>query len=43
MMDIDYKEIANRVVAYAKESGNDLDFSEKSIEKVDLILGWYHE
>lgn len=42
-MDIDYKEIADRAVAYAKASNINLDYSEKSIEDVDYILGYYYE
>lgn len=42
-MDINYKEIADRAVEYAKKSNIELDFSEKSIEKVDAILGCYYE
>lgn len=42
-MEINYQKMADRVVAYAKENGNHLDFSEGSVEQVDLMLGWYHE
>lgn len=42
-MDINYKEIADRAVAYAKANNINLDFSKKSIEDVDFILGNYYE
>lgn len=42
-MDINYKEIADRAVEHAKKRNIDLDFSEKSIEEVDAILGCYYE
>ena len=42
-MDINYKEIADRAVSYAKGSGIELDFSEESIEKTDSILQSYYE
>lgn len=42
-MDINYKEIADRAVLYAKRGGIELDFSEESIEKTDLILQNYYE
>lgn len=42
-MDINYKEIADRAIAYAQKSNIELDFSESSIEKVDCILESYYE
>lgn len=42
-MGINYKEIADRTVDYAKKSNIELDFSESSIERVDYILGCYYE
>lgn len=43
MGDINYSEIAERAVAYAKSNNIDLDYSQKSIEDVDYILGCYYE
>lgn len=42
-MDINYKEIADRAVAYAAQNHIQLDFSKESFEKVDDILEAYHE
>lgn len=42
-MDINYREIAERAVAYAAQSDIQLDFSAESFKKVDDILGSYHE
>lgn len=42
-MEMNYEEIAGRAAAYAKKYHIDLDFSEKSIEAVDTILGAYFE
>lgn len=42
-MELNYTEIADRAVSYAKNSNIILDYSEKSIEEVDAILGCYHE
>lgn len=42
-MDINYKEIANVAVMYAKQADVDLDFSEESIEQVEYILGIYYD
>lgn len=42
-MDINYMEVADRAVAYAADSGIELDFSRESIAKVDDILEAYHE
>jgi len=43
MGEINYAEIAERAVAYAKANNIVLDYSEKSIEEVDCILGYYYE
>lgn len=42
-MDINYAEITDRAIAYAKKNNIELDFSEKSIEQVDFILGCYYD
>lgn len=42
-MDINYKEIAERTVAYAAQNNIQLDFSKESFEKVDDILEGYYE
>lgn len=42
-MDISYQEIAERAVEYAAQSNIHLDYSAESFEKVDDILGTYHE
>lgn len=43
-MDINYKQMADRAVAYAKAKDNvELDFSRESIKKVDDFLGYYNE
>lgn len=42
-MQINYQEFAERAVAYAERSGIQLDYSESSIEGVEMILGAYHE
>lgn len=42
-MEMNYDEVAGRAVAYAKKYHIDLDFTEKSIEAVDAILGAYFE
>ncbi len=43
-MDINYKQMADRVVAHAKAKNDvDLDFSRESLKKVDDILGYYNE
>lgn len=42
-MELNYTEIADRAVSYAKNSNIILDYSEKSIEEVDAILGCYYE
>ncbi|MDE7417844.1 MAG: hypothetical protein K2N44_16335 [Lachnospiraceae bacterium] len=42
-MELNYKEIAERAVAYAKQNNIILDYTEQSIEKVEEILGIYHE
>lgn len=43
MGDINYSEIAERAVVYAKSNNINLDYSEKSIEDVDYVLGCYYE
>ncbi len=43
MGEINYTEIAERAVAYAKANNIDLDYSERSIEEVDSILEAYYE
>lgn len=43
MGEINYQEIAERAVAYAKANDIVLDYSPKSIEEVDYILGCYYE
>lgn len=42
-MDTNYKDIANTAAQYAKQSNINLDYSEKSIEQVESILGNYYE
>ncbi len=42
-MDINYKEIAERAVAYAAQYNIQLDYSAESFEKVDQILESYYE
>lgn len=42
-MSINYVEIADRAVAYAANSGIELDFSRESITKVEEILAVYYE
>ncbi len=42
-MELNYTEIAARAVAYAKQKNIILDYSEQSIEKVEEILGSYHD
>lgn len=42
-MEINYKEIAERAVTYAKQNNIILDYTEQSIEKVEEILGVYHD
>lgn len=43
-MDINYEQVANKAVAYAKAKNDvELDFSQESIKKVDDILGYYNE
>lgn len=42
-MEIDYKEIAEKAVAYAAQNNIQLDFSKESFEKVDDILNAYYE
>ncbi len=42
-MDINYEEIADRASAHAKKNGIELDYSEKSIEEVETILGEYYD
>ena len=42
-MELNYEEIAERAVAYAKQNNIILDYTEQSIEKEEEILGIYHE
>lgn len=42
-MEIDYREIADKAVAYAAQSKLELDYSEESIARVDALLGAYHQ
>lgn len=42
-MEINYREIADKVVIYAAESNMELDYSEESIARVDMLLGAYHD
>lgn len=42
-MELNYQEIAERAVAYAKQNNIILDYTEQSIEKVEELLGSYHE
>ncbi|MDE6619566.1 MAG: hypothetical protein K2K74_03570 [Lachnospiraceae bacterium] len=42
-MELNYQEIAERAVAYAKQNDIILDYTEQSIEKVEEILAAYHE
>lgn len=42
-MEINYKEIAEEAVAYAKRIDLELDYTAKSIETLDFMLDLYHE
>lgn len=42
-MELNYQEIAERAVAYANQNNIILDYTEQSIEKVEELLGNYHE
>lgn len=42
-MEINYREIADRVVIYAAESNMELDYSKESIARVDMLLRAYHD
>lgn len=42
-MEINYSEIADKTVEYARNSNVELDFSKESIDMVDDILSAYHE